>query len=498
MSRLLPGLLPTLLSVAIVSPGAAAALPEVTRDRLHNGLEVLVLPDASRAFVDIRLSFRAGSDLDPVGKEGLASVVASALTSGTPTRDERDLADALERLGATLEARAGHDGFEVRGTLVPSQPDSLERFLALFVDVVRRAAFPEETLEQLRGFRQRGLQQLVDEPEALAELALDAALHGAGPGGRPTWGYGASVGGITRTDVVAFRDRVLIPQHAVLSVGGAVDARGIIGWARGHLGDPNWGNGVCRPNARDGRCAELCLDGDCWRPVPRTNGTEAQEAASRDVVLVVPPRTSDVALVLGADTPVSLVSPDFAAFRLGAWIFGGDGLTSRLAEALRGASGIAYGARFKVRWGGRRSGPMRVVTRVPEAETQRAIGLCLATARELASKALSAEALERHRGALVRAIPFKMETVPAALDQATFFAVEGVPFSWLSSYPQMLRRVSAEALAYSLRRHLAPERWTIVAVGPRSLAAALATYGRVRIVSAGALLDSGLKTATHP
>ena len=64
-------------------------LPPVDRNKLPNGLEVILIDDARFPLVTARLNFAAGSKFDPPDVPGLAEAVATLLTEGTKTRNSR-------------------------------------------------------------------------------------------------------------------------------------------------------------------------------------------------------------------------------------------------------------------------------------------------------------------------------------------------------------------------------------------------------------------------
>ena len=68
------------------------SMPEVVRFQLPNGLSVLLVPSHANPYVEARFVVRAGSSIDPPGKEGLATLAAAmvigmALHSCLPKRE---------------------------------------------------------------------------------------------------------------------------------------------------------------------------------------------------------------------------------------------------------------------------------------------------------------------------------------------------------------------------------------------------------------------------
>ncbi len=347
----------------------------MTRLTLDNGLQVLLLPDPGNPFVEIHFLARAGSALDPAGKEGLASLMGDMLVNGTPTRSEDDIAQQVEALGGQLAGHAGVDSVELTGSVITFDPASLAAFLDIFVDVLRRATFPEEPLRQAKALRQAAISRMADRHSALADAAMRALLYGDRPLGRMA--RLTTIPAIERADLVAMRDAILVPAHGILAIAGQFDAAWMTRWAQLRLGDKSWGEGACREAGQDGLCARLCAGERCFdNPLARPQEPVSTE---RRVLLVdrADPSLNQVQFRIAAPNPVTLMEDGWGAFRLGAQILGGD-FTARLNMTLRVKEGLTYGARYLVSYGKASSGPMRVSTYVAPEDLSKALSLSFA------------------------------------------------------------------------------------------------------------------------
>src|SRR5262249_14789431 len=128
-------------------PPRPLALPEVHRLTLSNGLAVRVLERHELPTAELMVVVRTGAASAPVTKAGLAALTAALLDEGAGGRDALALADALESLGADLEATASWDS-SIVALHVPSA--RLEPALALLADLALRPAFPPAELERIR------------------------------------------------------------------------------------------------------------------------------------------------------------------------------------------------------------------------------------------------------------------------------------------------------------------------------------------------------------
>ena len=94
-----------MLRLALTAP-AAAAKPIAHREVLPNGIVLLVAERSAVPIVVVRAYLRAGSVFDPPGAPGLANLTAELLTRGTATKSARQLDEAIEFVGGSLETEA--------------------------------------------------------------------------------------------------------------------------------------------------------------------------------------------------------------------------------------------------------------------------------------------------------------------------------------------------------------------------------------------------------
>lgn len=84
---------------------------------LPNGLKVVIVEDKRLPLVSYRLGFKTGDVNDPKDSIGLTSAVTAMLNEGTKTRSSKQLAEEIERLGASVSASSSDDNTIVSSTL---------------------------------------------------------------------------------------------------------------------------------------------------------------------------------------------------------------------------------------------------------------------------------------------------------------------------------------------------------------------------------------------
>src|SRR5436309_14145523 len=122
-------------------------IPEPVETVMANGLRLLIVEDRRLPLVSFRLAFRSGDANDPANLPGLSDMMSHLLTEGTETRTSREIAESVERLGATLNVGSGSDFTTVAGSALSIYS---EEILELMADVTQRSSFPESELELAR------------------------------------------------------------------------------------------------------------------------------------------------------------------------------------------------------------------------------------------------------------------------------------------------------------------------------------------------------------
>lgn len=77
-------------------PARDVKFPPYTTRALANGLSVVVVAHNEQPAITVRMIVRAGAAHDPVGRPGVAAMVATLLDQGTTTRTAQQVADAID------------------------------------------------------------------------------------------------------------------------------------------------------------------------------------------------------------------------------------------------------------------------------------------------------------------------------------------------------------------------------------------------------------------
>ncbi|MCC7535845.1 MAG: insulinase family protein, partial [Deltaproteobacteria bacterium] len=210
------------------------ALPlRVARRTLGNGLRVVAVEQPHLHRVAIELLCRVGSRYETSQTNGLSHFLEHMLFRGTRRFPSHfALADAIERLGATLMATTYPDytTFEVS---VP--PSALDDALAIFADVIASPSFLD--LEVEKGIVREEILEDLDENgrDVDADNLVRRLLFGAHPLGLRVTGGSRNITRFEVPDLEAHRRRHYVGRNLALSVAGAVTAEQVFAAAERRL-----------------------------------------------------------------------------------------------------------------------------------------------------------------------------------------------------------------------------------------------------------------------
>lgn len=293
------------------------AFPAPERGELANGLTVLRCHRPGQQVVAVEINLDAPLDAEPAGLDGVATIMARALSEGTDKHDAEEFAAELERCGATLDAHADHPGVRVSLEVPVSR---LPKALGLLADALRAPAFPDSEVERVVRNRLDEIPHELANPARRASMALAKELFPAESRmSRPRQGTQETIEGIDAAAVRAFYEAHVRPSTATAVVVGDLSGVDLEKALADTLG--TWKGGAAAP-----------------RPVPPIIADDTGR-----VVIVDRPGAVQTQLLIGrigADRHDRI----WPAQVLGTYCLGGT-LTSRLDRVLREEKGYTYGVR---------------------------------------------------------------------------------------------------------------------------------------------------------
>jgi zinc protease len=144
------------------------------RGALPSGISYALLPKQTRGqTVHLRLTLRYGNAENLREYRGAAALLPTVMTRGTRQLTHQQIQDQLDLNNATLDAN-GQRGFMT--FTIRTKRDNLPAVLSLLKQILREPSLSAEQLELHRAERLASLEQLLNDPRALASNELRRIL----------------------------------------------------------------------------------------------------------------------------------------------------------------------------------------------------------------------------------------------------------------------------------------------------------------------------------
>ena len=419
--------------------------PDVERATLSNGVPVVYARSQTVPVTRVALDFDAGYAADAADSLGVHSMMLNLMEEGTTTRDSTALAEAEERLGASINLGASMDRTSASLTTVTT---NLDPSLTLLSDVVRNPAFAPSEVERLRAQRLAALANEKTQPGALAARALPPLIYGEdSPYGRPFSGTGteATITALTRDDLVAEHAEWVRPDNAKLFVVSDLPLNELMPRLEAAFGD--W----TAPSAPKGE---------------KTFGAELPVTTAR-IVLIDRPQSPQSLIYGGAVLPLS-GTDDLLTLNAANSVLGTDFL-SRINADLRETKGWSYGVRGVVNTMQGRV-PYIVNAPVQANRTGESIAALIAQyERFLGAEGVTPVELERTINGDTRGLAGSYETSGQILGALRSNDLYQRPDDYQETLASRTRALNAAQLDAAARAAIDPDRFVWVVVGDASV-----------------------------
>ena len=412
----------------------ALKIPAPIETRLANGLQLVIVRDTRLPIVSFRLAFRGGDSSDPPALPGLSDLMSHLLTEGTANRTSLQIAQQVEKLGATLSVSSASDYATVAASSLSVYVDEI---LDLLVDVTRQPSFPQNEIDLARENTKQMLIQQRAQPNFLASERMAAVMFGKHPYARisPT---AKSLDAMTRETFVDFHRAAFAPNNAVMLAVGDVD-----------------------PDAL-ARKLETLFGSWVQTTSPQPTFPAPPERSQRIVYIVDRPGSAQSNIVI-ANAGITRTSPDYFSMLLLHTILGANA-SSRLFMNLREEKGYTYGAYTSLD-ARRLAGTFRATAEVRTPVTGASLHEFFFELERIRNEKAPAEELQNAKSYLTGVFPIRIETQEGLVDQLTSVKMFDLPSDYLHTYRDQVNDVTAEDVLSVAQQHVTPERAAIVIVG---------------------------------
>ena len=409
-------------------------LPDAVETKLGNGLGLVLIEDRRLPLISFRLAFRTGDANDPPHLPGLMDMMSHLLSEGTETRTSRQIAEEIERLGATLSVGSTSDFTTVAAS---SLSIYAEEILELIADVTLRSTFPQNEIDLARENTKQLLIQQRAQPSFLASERMARVMFGEHPYAviSPTE---QMLDALTRDQLLSFRVASFVPNNAVLIV----------------IGD-------FQHDSLARQVEELFAN---WRSGNISNAASPPlpTRTERTIYLVDRPGSAQSNIVI-ANEGITRTSPDYFPVLLMHTVLGANA-SSRLFMNLREHKGYTYGAYTNLD-ARRLAGTFRATAEVRTAVTGASFHEFFHELDRIRDEAVSAEEITNAKSYLTGVFPIRIETQDGLIDQFVNIKMLDLPDNYLRAYRDQVDAVTVNQIQAVAQKYVRPDRAAVVVVG---------------------------------
>ena len=420
----------------------SSKFPELQREKLANGLNIVLAKREGVSTVVMRLMLDAGYKTDYLVSPGTAALAMNLLDEGTKDLTSLEINEQLQLLGASISTFSNQDNSTVyMNTLKPSLDASID----LFADVVLNPAFPVKEFDRLKTEQINNIKNEKSQPFPMALRVMNKLLYGEGhPYSNPFsgTGYEATVEKLTRDDILKFYDSWMKPNNATIVVTGDVEMSELKSKLQKALGKWKKGN------------------------VPEITFSKPKTNTKNTLYLMNRPESLQSIIIAGHLTEKYGDVSEIALEQMIS-ILGGD-FTSRINMNLREDKHWAYGAGGLV-LGSKEERPFIVYAPV---QTDKSAESVTEIRREIAefvtNKPATQEELDKVKTNQVLKLPGQWETNSAVNSSVANLVRYNLPDDYYQKYDQNVRDLSIADISKVSKTVVKPDAINWFMVGDRA------------------------------
>jgi zinc protease len=406
--------------------------------KLPGGMKLALLPKKTRgATVVAQLTLRWGDEASKSGRSAACGLASAMLMRGTAKHTREQIRDEFDRLKASV-------GVGGEGASIETVRENLPAVLRLVAEILREPAFPAAEFEQLKSAALTGIQAQRGEPGSVAGLQIGRHLNPYPP---EHWLYTPTLEErIARLDSVGVED--LKRCHADFY--GATDGDMAV------VGDFD-------PDEITRLTGELFDDWKSPRAFARIPG-RFHDAPAINRNLATPDKANAV-FRAGLNLRLRDDNPDHAALTLGNYLLGGSS-SSRLTRRVREQEGLSYSVRSWLSAGSvdelGEFGVSAIYAPQNRARIEAAINDVL---QQALRDGFSEEELAQAKNGYLESRKLARTQDYSIAGRLATNLYLGRTMAWDADFDARIAALTTAQIQAALRRHLDPQKLSIVKAG---------------------------------
>lgn len=407
-------------------------------------LKVAFEQDSSFPIVYLTLAIKGGAVSDPAHQSGLTNFLGQALLRGTQAHSEREVDEALSRMGAELEVETRAETLIYSGAVLSAQ---LDPFLNLLKEILTSPEFSNEEIKKLKSEVISTIEKELDNDSSLSSIKFARFVFQDHPYGNPILGKIKDIANLNRKQILAHYHLLFQKKSLVIAGTGDASADKI----------SRWGQEIEKLISKRNLGSKSQSIKEVTLPI---------NANRRRLLIIDKPNRTQTQIEIG-QIGIRLTDPAFFPLYLGNHAFGGPTFSSILFEEIRVKRGWSYGANSMFKHGLQpRSWHLHLFP--AEKDSANALAYSLKLIENLKERGLTEEQFKFAKKSIINNSAFMDNTPAKRVANSILEGVLDLPSGFTKSYGLALKEVTLAQVNESLKTFLQPDRLSISVLGTAS------------------------------
>ena len=411
---------------------------EIHRTAAPNGITVLSEREPSVRSVAIGVWVRTASAHEPRPKMGVSHLLEHMVFKGTERRTAQEIALSLESRGGSLDAYTSRDSTAYHARVLDAD---LARALDVITDMVRRPALRDTDLSLERQVVLEEISTVEDTPDDEVFDLIYEIMWPSHPYGFQILGTKETVSALSTADLKHLHGRAYFPGNCIIAAAGNLTHEALLA----EVEKQGW------------------FDGDGKQPPLTPPPVAPVPPAVRGVTRAFEKDTAQTHIVFATDTIPYADRRKYAMLVISN-VFGG-GMSSRLFQRIREELGLAY-AVYSFASFYRAVGLAGVYVGTQPARAEQAAAAIRDEFARMAREGLRGDALVDAKQQTLGQLMLSLESPTARMYRLASTAVYSEPYRSLDEVLKTVEALTADEVSAIAQEFFAPERQTVVSLGP--------------------------------
>ncbi|WP_296381267.1 pitrilysin family protein [Winogradskyella sp.] len=411
-------------------------IPKVWKNELNSGIKVFGIENTEVPLVQFEMQIDGGLLLENKDKVGVSNLLANLMTKGTKNKTPETLENAIESIGARINAYASDESIIISGTTLSKHFDTT---MALLTEILLEPRWDEKEFGLLKQSTISNIQRSKANPNSIAANEFAKLLYGDNNIlAYNNRGTEASVNSITLIDLQNYYNTNLTPKLTNMHIVGAISETDVI------------------------------------KALENINTTwESKDVALPELAMPLYPETSKVYFydVPGAKQSVirfgypalKVTQKDYYASTVMNYRLGGGSFASQLTQELREGKGYTYGIRSGFS-GSAHKGKFTISSSIRTNATFEASSLVKQILENYGTN-YSESDLEVTKSYTIKSNARAFETLGAKLNMLTNISNYGFTDNYAKQREAIVKDLTVEDVKTLIKNYIKPNQMIYLIVG---------------------------------